>query len=79
MGGPALVKKSGTDDLGKMLLEEVVRGYLSADDSRIPAIRNSEDWFAFVTVGYFAAMGHTQKHGCPSTTKTYLWFSPVSI
>ena len=69
----ALVKKSGTDDLGKMLLEEVVRGYLNADDSRIPAIRNSEDWFAFVNVGYFVAMGHTLVpivlNGCPSTSK----------
>lgn len=37
------MKKSGTNDLGKLLLEEVLRSYLDAVPSRISAIRNSED------------------------------------
>lgn len=41
----ALVKKNGTEDLGKMLLEEVIRSYFNHDESRIPAVRNSEDWY----------------------------------
>ena len=39
----AMVKKSGTDDLGKLVLEDVIRNYFLADEARIPAIRNSED------------------------------------
>ena len=39
----ALVKKDGTRDLGKVLLEEVVKSYFTANESRVPAIRNSED------------------------------------
>ena len=38
-----MIKKPGTDDLGKALLAEVIRSYLTADARRIPAIRNSED------------------------------------
>ena len=37
------MKKSG-DELGRALLEEVIRAYFQADESRIPSIRNSEDW-----------------------------------
>ena len=37
--------KKSTDDLGKYLLEEVIRAYFTEDESRITAIRNSEDWF----------------------------------
>lgn len=43
----AFVKKAGTDDLTKALLEEVVRSYFLASDTTIPGIRNSEDWFIF--------------------------------
>ena len=38
-----MIKKPGTDDLGKALLAEVIRSYLTAEARRIPAIRNSED------------------------------------
>ena len=44
----AMMKKDGTQDLGKLLLEEVFRSYFTSDDARIPSIRNSEDsinWF----------------------------------
>ena len=44
----ALVKKAGTNDLSKALLEEVVRAYFLADETRIPAVRNAEDWLIFM-------------------------------
>ena len=40
-----IVRKSCTEDLGKLLLEEVLRSYFLADPKRIPAIQNSEDCF----------------------------------
>eukprot|EP00435_Cladocopium_sp_Y103_P059939 s1381_g21.t1 len=43
----ALKKKGRVDDLQTSLLEEVLKSYFLANDTRIPTIRNSEDWLTF--------------------------------
>ena len=46
-GWQALRKKGRVDDLQTSLLEEVLKSYFLANETRIPDIRNSEDWSTF--------------------------------